>query len=105
VLDAPASVAISPTPHEGKTTTPGYGVSVTVSGKGTVTAPGIRCGGTRGTLFDCENYFAPRAAVKLTARPAKHAKFAGWSQFCRGTKLHCTLLVVAPMTVGAVFRH
>jgi hypothetical protein len=83
---------------------PAYGVSVTVAGEGTVTAPGIKCGGRSGTLFDCEHLFGSHAKVVLTARPAKSARFAGWNQFCTGKKPRCTLSIAAPMTVGAVFR-
>jgi hypothetical protein len=83
---------------------PQYGVSVTVAGEGTVTAPGIKCGGRSGTLLDCENLFGFHATVVLTARPAKNASFAGWNQFCTGKKPTCKLSVAAPMTVGAVFR-
>lgn len=106
VLDAPVTVSVLPPipapSHSVGTAT--LGVNVTVSGRGTVTAPGIRCGGANGTLYDCENVFTFKEVVILNARPAKHAKFAGWSQFCRGKKPHCTLLVASPMTVGAAFR-
>jgi hypothetical protein len=83
---------------------PQYGVSVTVAGEGTVTAPGIKCGGRSGTLLDCENLFSSHATVVLTARPSKNASFAGWNQFCAGKKPKCKLSVAAPMTVGAIFR-
>jgi List-Bact-rpt repeat protein len=92
-------------PHsQGGKATQGYGVNVTVSGKGTVTAPGIRCGGVSGSLFDCESFFDLKQTVVLRAKPAKHARFAGWSQFCTGKKPTCTLHVAASMTVGAAFR-
>jgi hypothetical protein len=107
VLDAPADVgAYSPRfePPKQVKGENGFGVSVTVSGSGTVTAPGIKCGGATGTLFDCQNIFGPKATVVLTAKPGKNTRFAGWNQFCTGKKPRCTLFVSAPMTVGAVFR-
>lgn len=102
IVDAPTKVVARP--HFPQPPPPGYGVSVTVAGEGTVTAPGIKCGGRSGTLLDCENLFGSHATVVLTARPVKNARFAGWNQFCTGKKPRCTLHVAAPMTVGAVFR-
>jgi hypothetical protein len=105
VLDGPTTVVLQPPqPPATDTDTTEYGVNVTVSGAGTVTAPGIKCGGNSGTLFDCENYFAPRQVVVLNAKPGKRARFAGWKQFCSGTKPRCSLFIVAPVTVDAVFR-
>jgi len=105
VLDAPATVMVRrQAPHSVVTDTTHVGVNVTVSGAGTVTAPGIKCGGASGTLFDCENSFKPRQVVVLNAKPGKRAQFAGWKQFCAGTKPRCTLFIIAPVTVGAVFR-
>ena len=103
VLDAPAKVVVIPpkyTPPAQNSS--GYDVSVTVSGNGTVTAPGIHCGGTSGTLFDCESVYGPKAVVVLRARPRK--RFARWSQFCSGTKTSCKLFVITPVYVGAAFR-
>jgi List-Bact-rpt repeat protein len=102
VVDAPTRVVVFP--HFPQAPPPGYGITVTVAGKGTVTAPGIKCGSASGTLLDCENIFGRSATVILTARPAKGARFAGWNQFCVGKKPRCTLHVLAPVTVGAVFR-
>jgi hypothetical protein len=106
VLDAPATVMVRrQAPHSVVAPeTTHVGVNVTVSGAGTVTAPGIKCGGATGTLFDCENSFKPRQVVVLDAKPGKRAQFAGWKQFCTGTKPRCTLFIIAPVTVGAVFR-
>jgi hypothetical protein len=101
IVDTRVDVVVRPTPGAAP---PEFGVSVTVAGEGTVTAPGIKCGGRSGTLLDCEHLFGSHAKVVLTARPAKSARFAGWNQFCTGKKPTCTLSVAAPMTVGAVFR-
>jgi hypothetical protein len=105
VLDAATRVSVrfAIHAHSGGVTS-GYGINVTVSGKGTVTAPGIECGGVTGSLFDCENFFDLKETVVLRARPGKHFRFAAWNQFCTGKKPTCKLHVAAPMTVGAVFR-
>lgn len=105
VLDAPTTVDVNwKMEHGQQVVDSGYGLNVTVSGKGTVTAPGIKCGGVSGSLFECENFFDLKDTVVLRANPGKNAQFAGWNQFCKGTKPVCTLHVAAPMTVGAVFR-
>jgi hypothetical protein len=106
LLDAATRVVVGrPVPHsQGGKVIEGYGLNVTVSGKGIVTAPGIKCGGVSGSLFDCESFFDLKETVVLRAKPSKHARFAGWSQFCTGKKPTCTLHVAASMTVGAAFR-
>jgi hypothetical protein len=80
------------------------GVSVSVSGKGRVTAEGIRCGGTTGTLLDCEASYPSRTHVLLRATPGRRSRFAGWRGFCTGKRVTCKLVVAAAMTVEAVFR-
>ena len=82
------------------------GLNVTVSGPGTVSAGRqIRCGGTRGTLLDCEGLYDIGTVVVLKAKPARRrGTFAGWSGFCRGKHRRCTLHATAPKTVSAVFR-
>ena len=82
----------------------GLGVSVSVSGRGTVTSRGIRCGGVTGTLFDCQALYYPRSTVILRAIEARGSRFGGWGGFCSGKKLRCSLTVAASMTVTAFFR-
>ena len=82
----------------------GLGVSVTVSGRGTVTSRGIRCGGVTGTLFDCQALYNPGSTLVLRAVAARGSRFGGWGGFCSGKKRRCTLTVAAPMTVTAFFR-
>ena len=82
----------------------GLGVSVSVSGRGTVTSRGIRCGGVTGTLFDCQALYSPRSTVILRAIEASGSRFGGWGGFCSGKRLRCTLTVAASMTVTAFFR-
>ncbi len=64
-------------------------LTVSVSGPGSVTGPGIACPG------DCTEYFVDGATVSLTATPAANGKFDGWSRACRGTG-GCTIA----MTTG-----
>lgn len=108
VLDASLTVSVlAPKPHASHSVGGAtYGVNVTVSGRGAVTAPGIKCDGTSGTLYDCQNYFALKQVVILRATAARHARFAGWSQFCSEYHTHqrCTLIVASTATVGAIFR-
>jgi hypothetical protein len=81
------------------------GVNVSVSGRGIVSGGGsIRCGGTRGTLYDCQAFFDRGTTVILRARPAQRARFGGWSGFCSGKLRRCTLRVTAAKTVQAFFR-
>ena len=78
-----------------------FGVSrkltVTRSGSGTVTGPGINCGGG-----DCTENYANGTLVTLVATPAANYGFAGWSGACTGTG-GCTLTMDAAKTVTATF--
>ena len=78
-----------------------FGVSrkltVTRSGSGTVTGPGINCGGG-----DCTENYADGTLVTLVATPAANYGFAGWSGACTGTG-GCTLTMDAAKTVTATF--
>lgn len=80
------------------------GVTVTVSGPGTVTGSQIRCGGTRGTLLDCRALFDVNSTVLLRAKPSKRRFVARWSGFCTGKKRRCTVQATAAKTVTALFR-
>jgi len=81
----------------------GLGVSVSVSGRGTVTSRGIRCGGVTGTLFDCQALYHRGSTIVLRALEAQGSQFRGWGGFCSGKKRRCTLTVAASMTVTAAF--
>jgi hypothetical protein len=86
-----------------------FGLSVTVSGPGTVSggptyaSDAIFCGAT-GTLLDCQQLFPKGTAVTLKAVRRKGGRFVRWTSFCSGRKPQCTLRMTAPKTVGAVFR-
>jgi hypothetical protein len=111
IVDAPTNVRVvahsvfkpQPPPVRGGG---GYGVNVTVNGKGRVTAPGINCGGPEKSLRTCQGLFGTQAAVILTAKPEKHSAFLGWNQFCRakGKNPHCRVVVLASVNVGALFQ-
>ena len=76
-----------------------YGVSVSVSGPGSVTSSpaGISCG------TDCSESFASGTVVMLTATPASGATFAGWTGACASAGSSCAFAVDGPKTVGAAF--
>src|SRR5215207_6746366 len=72
-------------------------VSLTGTGAGTVTGPGIACPG------DCAQSYVDNAAVALSATPAAGSSFAGWSGSCSGTASGCALTMNGGKTVTAEF--
>lgn len=72
------------------------GLSVGVSGSGSVTGAGIDCPG------DCAESYRPGTAVTLTAHPAGGARFTGWSGDCAGTG-GCTVTLDSARSVTATF--
>jgi Divergent InlB B-repeat domain len=79
-----------------------YGMTVTVSGPGTITGPGINC---RESSGDCAELFAPGTVVTLTETPDSGATFAGWDGFggCSGTGNTCTITMNDNKSVTADF--
>jgi len=73
-------------------------VRVALVGKGRVTSSpaGISCPGR------CTRAFAAGTSVRLTARPARGRRFAGWSGACSGSS-SCTVTIDAVKTVTATF--
>jgi hypothetical protein len=104
VLDAPTTVEVGPSFPHSVTGESGYGMRVSVSGRGTVTAPGIKCGGASGTLSDCDNFFEPKKAVVLKATAAENGQFLGWNFFCKGTKPTCKVFISTSAIVVARFK-
>jgi hypothetical protein len=106
VLDAPASVVGTlPQPHSSPSQR-GYGVRVSVSGRGAVKAPGINCDGVSGKFSDCQSLFLPNTDVTFNAKAARNGRFLGWGEFCKnwGLKPVCKLSIFTPMLVGATFK-
>lgn len=77
-----------------------YLLSVGKTGNGTVTSTpaGITCGTT------CSALYAASTSVKLTAKAATGATFAGWSGACTGTALTCTVSMTGAKSVSAKFK-
>lgn len=76
------------------------GLSLNVSGAGTVSGPGISCG--NGST-DCSELYATGSTVTLTATPASGQSFTGWGGACSGTGTTCTLSMDQARTVTAAF--
>ena len=78
---------------------PEYGVTVAVSGAGTVTSSpaGINCPGT------CSAGFAQNTQVTLSEAPQSNNTFGGWSGACTGSAA-CSLTVTASESVTATFN-
>jgi uncharacterized repeat protein (TIGR02543 family) len=76
-------------------------LSVSVSGSGVVSGPGISCGNGSTT---CTTTPAVNATVTLTATPVGGATFAGWGGgSCTGTIPTCTVQMTAARSVTATF--
>ena len=76
---------------------PKYTLTVRRSGSGTVTGPGINCGG------DCSEPYLSGTVVTLTATPASGYYFSGWSGACTGTE-GCAVTMTAAKSVTATFK-
>ena len=68
-------------------------LTVTVTGSGRVTGPGINCG--LGNT-DCSEVFAANTTVTLAETPASGASFLGWGGACSGATSSCTIVMSAP---------
>jgi len=76
---------------------PGYTLTVTVGGHGTVTGPGVSCPPT------CAARHPAGDAVPLVATPDPGWRFAGWGGACRG-RGSCTPVARADQVVSALFE-
>ena len=74
-------------------------LTVTVTGSGNVTGPGIDCGGVGHTT--CSESVADGTTITLTAAPA--ASFTGFTGGGCGIGNPCTVVMNADTTVGAAF--
>ena len=90
-VSAPASVTA--------TFNPGYGLTVALTGPGTVTSSpaGINCPTT------CSAAFPQNTNVTLTETPARNSFFSGWGGACTGTSA-CSVTVNASASVDANFN-
>jgi uncharacterized repeat protein (TIGR02543 family) len=75
-------------------------LSVAVSGIGTVTGGGIRCGNGSNT---CSASQTLNASVVLTETPGTGATFTGWGGACAGTSATCTVVMATAKSVTANF--
>jgi hypothetical protein len=73
------------------------GLTVKVSGRGTVVVSGKACAAT------CTRSFAEGVVANLRARPARGFRFAGWGGSCRGRNAACSVLLAGARMVSARF--
>jgi hypothetical protein len=83
-------------------------LTVTRSGNGSITGPGIACGTGAGN--DCTERYTPDTVVTLTAQPLVNSqvgqlwRFDHWEGACKGTAKTCTLTMNAVRSARAVFE-
>lgn len=75
-------------------------LTVTVTGSGKVTGPGISCG--QGAT-DCAEVYAANTTVTLAETPASGATFTGWGGACTGQSSACTVQMTASKSLTAQF--
>src|SRR5207248_1294730 len=75
-------------------------LSVSATGRGTVTGGGIKCGNGANT---CTAKERQDSTVGLTAAPAAGARFIRWGGACSGTVVTCTVEMDAAKSVSATF--
>ena len=77
-----------------------YVVTVTKSGSGAISAPGLTCG-----VFTCTGTYAAGSLVTFTASPDPFSgyTFAGWSGACETAEEECTISVEAAANLEAHF--
>jgi hypothetical protein len=78
-----------------------YALSLSVTGSGRVTGPGINCGDGAGV---CSKLFPAGTTVSLTAVPTPGTTFAGWGGACSGTGRVCELVMGSAMAASASFE-
>ena len=88
----PSNLRIPPDPNDRRTLT----VTKGGTGTGTVSGPGITCGG------DCTENFIVDTTTVLFASPAGGSTFTGWSGACTGTGT-CSVLMSQARAVTATF--
>jgi uncharacterized repeat protein (TIGR02543 family) len=96
-VSATFSTGVPTTPPPPPNTVP---LSVSVSGKGSVTGGGISCGNGAGV---CTANETVNSTVTLLATPAQGANFQGWGGACSGTQTTCSVSATAAVSVSATF--
>src|SRR5262249_46896441 len=76
------------------------GLSIAVSGAGTVTGAGLTCGGKKSKCFGS---FKPGTKVTLHAGASSGNRFTGWSGGCKGVSLVCLVSLSKTANVVATF--
>ena len=79
---------------------PRYSVQITKDGRGTgtVSGPGLDCGGT------CTTRVAAGTLIVLQASGAPGSEFAKWTGACQGQPATCRLAINEPRSATAVFK-
>jgi hypothetical protein len=72
-------------------------LSVSVTGTGSVTGPGISC------PADCTETYTHGTSVTLTATPGSGWRFSHWGGDCTGTATNCTVSMTTARSVIAIF--
>lgn len=81
--------------------TVGYGVTLTVTGKGRVTVgKRINCDGRKGRARVCSETFAPNAKITLVP---KGKRFLGWKGDASCRRGPCRVSVIDSLQIGAMF--
>lgn len=98
VLGAVGAVALAAASVSWSAPRRDFQLDVSVSGEGTLTAPGgIDCGEL------CEARYARGKVVTVTATAGNNTEFFGWGADCRGTAPACSVLLERATRVRAVF--
>lgn len=74
-----------------------YTLTVSRSGLGRVSAPGISCGST------CNTSVTAGSQITLSASPSSDYKFSNWGGVCSGSNDSCTITVNSNVNVQATF--
>lgn len=74
-----------------------YTLTVSKTGLGRVTGPGISCGSS------CSTTVTPGTRVTLTASPSSDYTFANWTDSCSGNDNSCSITINRNTSVGVVF--
>jgi hypothetical protein len=96
LLPVAAAVLVAAAIAGSATAAPLRTLTISTSGPGKVTGPGINCGS------DCTQAYADGTTVVLQANPATNSSFAGWGGACSGTGT-CTVKMSSDQVVTASF--